>query len=391
MPTLLVPASNALTTDFSPSLNWSMPATSPVYDHFIVQVDNNSDFSSPEYEKQNVVAPPFSPLTDLAANTKFYWRVRGANGSELGNWSAVRYFRTALQPAGLISPADNVTVDSLRPTFDWGDVSGATGYTIQISKNDLFTMIVHTGNPTSSQYTPSVDLPKSSVAPVLYWRVQVKGTNGPSAWSPTVATDRSFSTPLNPPGVPTLLVPASNALITDYLPTFTWRVPAGTVYHHFLLQVDNNSDFSSPEIDIADTSLTTTNFTPGSNLASNTKWYWRVRAVNAGNEMSPWSTGYFRAAMEIPVLIAPTDNYTVATFFPVFDWTNVVGATGYNIQISKNITFTQIVINANTTSSAYQPVKIYCSATYYWRVRATGPNGPSSWSALRSYIAPSCP
>ena len=71
---------------------------------------------------------------------------------------------------------------SLRPSFDWGDVSGpgAVTYTIQISKNNTFTQIVQTGNPVTSSYVPTADLPKNLP---LFWRVQTKGANGPSAWS----------------------------------------------------------------------------------------------------------------------------------------------------------------------------------------------------------------
>ena len=142
------------------------------------------------------------------------------------------------------------------------------GYTIQISKNNLFTQVVHTGNPVLSNYMPTVDLPKGMT---LYWRVQTKGANGPSAWS----SIRSF-TSANSSSTPVLSLPASNALIKDYLPLFKWSavtMPLNTFFGFYRLQVDDNSDFSSPVLD--DTSVTdrlTPQFQAVTPLAQNTKY-----------------------------------------------------------------------------------------------------------------------
>src|SRR6185503_9895189 len=195
-----------------------------------------------------------------------------------------------------------------------------TGYTIQIAKDAGFTQIAHTGNPTTSQYTPIVDLPKNTGTP-LFWRVQTKGAIGPSAFT----ASRSFNTPVNPPSLPTLTSPASNALTTDLTPTFVWTMPAASpAFDHFFIQVENNVDFSSPEVNISDASITTLNFTPGSNLLSNTKFYWRVRAVNVGGERGNWSASkYFRTALDAPTLSSPANGATVLELRPTFDWTDV--------------------------------------------------------------------
>jgi hypothetical protein len=71
------------------------------------------------------------------------------------------------------------TTTNRKPTFDWNDPAGATGYTIQISKNATFTSLVGTYNITASTYTPTANLPVGT----LYWRVRAKGPNGPSDWS----------------------------------------------------------------------------------------------------------------------------------------------------------------------------------------------------------------
>ena len=63
----------------------------------------------------------------------------------------------------------------------WQDVSGATGYTLQISRNNAFTSLIGTYNVTSSACTPTTALPTGT----YYWRVQARGSNGPSGWSAT--------------------------------------------------------------------------------------------------------------------------------------------------------------------------------------------------------------
>jgi hypothetical protein len=123
---------------------------------------------------------------DLAVNTNFYWRVRSANNvsgvTNFSAWSSVGTFRTALQAPAPFLPVNGASVTGLRPTLDWTDVSGVTGYTIQVSKNNLFSSLVVNTSPagTLSAYTPTVNLPTGVM---LYWRVRSRGTNGPGAWS----------------------------------------------------------------------------------------------------------------------------------------------------------------------------------------------------------------
>ena len=166
--------------------------------------------------------------------------------SECSAWSSVRTFRTAL-PAP-ISLAQDSSIQDLRPNLTWNmpayPGTPATGYTVQVSRNSSFTQVVATGTATSMSYTPTSDLPRSLT---LFWHVRANGANGPSAWS-----DFGTYTTGNPPSTPSLSAPASNALVTSYTPLLDWSnsiVPLGApAFDHYLLQVDDNPDFSSPLI-----------------------------------------------------------------------------------------------------------------------------------------------
>ncbi|MFZ5902859.1 MAG: M4 family metallopeptidase [Chloroflexota bacterium] len=381
IPVLSAPANNVLTTDYTPTLDWkdSTLPSGTAFDHYEVQIDNNSDFSSPEATGSTtagvITDSQFTPLSDLASNIKFYWRVRSLNDAgEYSAWSVSRYFRTALTPPVLNAPADAANLLELRPPFDWSDVPGATGYTIQVSKEEDFSPLVLNKNTTTSSYIPTADLAKNTT---LYWRVQTRGANGPSAWS----AYRTFHTPVDPPAAPTLTAPANNFLTTDYTPTFTWSMPpTSPPFDHFMLQVDDNADFSSPEVD--ETNLAASPFTPTSDLAPNTRFYWRARAVNATGEMGNWSVSrYFRTALTPPVLTSPPNGDTPSDATPTFTWNPVAGATGYTIQVSKNDTFTQLVLNKTAATNSYTPTAaLPANIPLFWRVKANGANGPSLWS-----------
>jgi hypothetical protein len=377
IPTLQAPANNALTTDYTPLLNWS--DATPALHHYQVQIATDSSFTALVYDENNLPTSEFTVPAELTPNTTYYWHVRAFNAIDgsLG-WSLVRTFRTALTPPTLVSPVDTFVSKELRPAFDWSDVATATGYTIQISKNTAFTQIVHTGNPVTSFYTPTVDLPRNTP---LYWRVLSKGANGPSLYSGY----RSFTTPATPPPTPSLLLPASNALVTDYTPAFTWKIgtlPVGTFLQNYILQVDDNADFSSPEVN--DSSSVTPTFTPGTDLATNVKFYWRVRAVNTLGEMSNWSAvRYFRSAILPPAVVSPADGATGVSRLPLLDWSDVPGNTGYILQVWKTGPTPTLVksVTLATNTSQYQFLSnLLPNTSYFWKVQTKAANGPSLWS-----------
>ena len=380
---LIAPPNNGLVTDYTPRLDWSnstIPAGT-IFDHYQLQVATDAAFNNLVVDETipGIANSEYTFTTDLASNSKFYWHVRASNyKGGTSNWSVARPFRTALLPPTLVSPAEAFASPELRPAFDWNDVATATGYTIQVSKNQQFTQVIHTGNPIVSTYVPTVDLPKNTL---LYWRVLTKGTNGPSAPSEV----RTFHTPVLPPPTPVLTLPATNALVTDTTPAFTWKpvvMPVGTTFQNYILQVDDSADFGSPVVN--ETALVTTTFTPGTDLATNTKFYWRVRAVNSSGEMSNWSAVWtLRAALLPPSVVAPVDGATGVAKMPLLDWSDVSGNSGYVLQVWKAGTTPVLVksVTLATNVSQYQFItNLLPNTAYFWKVQTKGTNGPSLWS-----------
>ncbi len=181
-PALISPTLNFLSTVYTPTLDWSNSI--PDVSHYIVQVSTSSKFTTIVYEATTTTS--VHKLTKaLTPNLKYYWRVRAYNvANDSKAWSAARYFRTSLRPPVLQSPIGS---SNIHPIFNWADVPGAKGYTIQLSRVPSFSSLVL--NLTIQTPTSLYKYPKTLLKGKLYyWRVRANGTNGPSLW-----TTKSFT------------------------------------------------------------------------------------------------------------------------------------------------------------------------------------------------------
>ncbi len=83
-PSLLIPVNNAGQSDTTPTFTWST-VTDAEGDAvtYEIQVDNNSDFSSPVVlspTASGLSAATYTPTTTLTAGTTYFWRVRSSDG-----------------------------------------------------------------------------------------------------------------------------------------------------------------------------------------------------------------------------------------------------------------------------------------------------------------------
>jgi hypothetical protein len=385
VPIMLSPAYNGLITSYTPRLDWREAAWA---DHYRVQMSTSSTFSSPLLDQNNVLVSGYQLTSPLAPNTTYFWHVQAINSiGQTSAWSSTWSFRTAILPPSLRAPANAVLLNNKRPAFTWYSVSGSTSYTLEVSSLSNFASKTINTSPTVTSYTPTSDL---AVNTKFYWRVKANGTNGPSLYSQV----RTFTTG-NPPSVPTLISPAANALVLTTTPLLDWStssLPSGTSFAYYQVQVATSSAFSSPIVNTSSlTSLTASQLTRPV-LASNTKFYWRVRAVNTVSgvaNLSAWSSvRYFRTALLPPALSLPVNGGSVTTLRPTLDWKDVSGVTGYTIQVSMNKLFSSLLVNVSPagTLSAYTPaVNLPTGVPLYWRVQSRGTNGPGAWSAVFTF------
>jgi hypothetical protein len=166
-------------------------------------------------------------------------------------------------------------------------------------------------------------------------------------------------------------------------------VPANApAFDRYQVQVDVQADFASPDLMEREVAgpVTNSSVRPGGGLAPNRRYYWRVRSYNALGDYSAWSAvRSFRTAIAPPTLISPENGGTELGHRPLFTWSAPDGAAGYGIQVARDAKFTMIVKSASTVTPSFTPATdLPAAPLLYWRVRATGLNGPSAWSAVRS-------
>jgi Leucine-rich repeat (LRR) protein len=385
-PQLVSPSSDILLTDYDTSvtLNWSVSTvpTGTTFKHYALQVSRQPNFPQTsdtlEYFVTNISNPSYQ-LIGLLPNSNYFWRVQAVNlYNHRSLWSSTWNIKTAMLPVTNLQVFDQIAA---RPNFTWGPpdiVAGGpvpTTYTIQFSLSPIFDALITSGEPTTAEYRPLIDLPQNET---IYWRVRANGEFGPTLWSSS-----SFLSS-NPPSIPVLASPENDFLSTDYLPQLTWSassVPEGTTFKNYLLLVSPDTSFESGVIS---RELPTNSYTFAvSELTPNSRYYWKVRAENTSGQYSTWSTVWsFRTAIGQPVLLSPVETSNVTVRDPEFLWEmeDDSGVTSYTIQISQDNTFATLLAEAQTLSTNYVPtIALPLNKLIYWRVSANGSNGPSAW------------
>lgn len=88
----------------------------------------------------------------------------------------------------------------------------------------------------------------------------------------------------------------------------------------------------------------------------------------------------------LPGLVSPIDKASAQQKSVTFEWSKATDASGYFIQVARNVTFANIFTQDSTLTDTIKPVAgLDNGATYFWRVRALNNGGRSEWTAPRSF------
>jgi len=179
------------------------------------------------------------------------------------------------------------------------------------------------------------------------------------------------------PTKPHLISPEENGSTNNATPTFKWQ--SAMYVDNYTLLVDNQSDFSSPKINVTLGPDATSYTVPTAKALSEGRWYWKVIASNmyGKNESDVRTFIYDRTPPAAPHLKSPednnvTDNKNVTfSWYPVSDDTSnssdVSGIAYYQIQVSADRNFTNIVLDNTATGTS---ITREVEGRLYWRVRA---------------------
>ena len=132
----------------------------------------------------------------------------------------------------------------------------------------------------------------------VYYQIKDRAGLLSITYSDTIILDAT------PPDAPALLSPSGGAVTYNNKPTFDWGDVTGAV--EYQLQVDNDPDFSSPEIRVI---MNVSTYTPTDELPAD-NYSWRVRARDIANNLSSWSGVWTflvtvkARAVEVPIPLA---------------------------------------------------------------------------------------
>lgn len=278
----------------------------------------------------------------------------------------------------LVFPANGSFESTLDPTMMWQAVAGAAEYRIQVATDFNFEDVIIDQVVTGTSYDIQQNLEYSTL---YFWRVQAMSAGGNSKFS----SKYRFTTTNSPPDAIALTQPDDNA--ENMRPGFSFVWQASSRADEYQIQVADNPDFSSPEIDAT---VSVPRYLNTSVLDFSTMYYWRVRGLNSAGP-GDWSeVRSFSTIIEKPdpvTLISPSENENQVSVSATLNWSKSSRASEYNIQVSQNESFSSDAVIQLTSSEPMVTLSnpLEFATIYYWRVKATNIGGESDWSEANQF------
>ena len=329
-------------------------------------------------------------------------------------------------------------IKTLTPTLSWQksyDTDGATDpiYTVQVGTNSAFTSdYFEFYNITDETYTLSQSLNDNTI---YYWRIKATDEENAVTWSNEVwSFTVNLSAENNPPLAPSALLPVNGEEATpdDYLIWTEGTDPDVGDVVTYTLELDNNADFSSPEIHQSGISgesddnttvmissipdidtqganavyiqlVTLQDYT---NLQDDSTYYWRVKAVDNYGAVSDYTKGsshfFFNKINTAPQAViagfSPKDGLEVRTNTPEISWyppedsdlSDLPGTLCYNLQLDDDGEFINNYKFQFTTLKGLNTIEIPQALTenlnWFYRVQTVDDEGLiSDWSAIQNF------
>jgi hypothetical protein len=189
------------------------------------------------------------------------------------------------------------------------------------------------------------------------------------------------------PSTPAVVSPANGATGVQFAAVLDWSDVTGATYD---VQVATDTAFTN--VVASSTGLTASTWTVSPALNATTTYYWRVRSSNSCGGSSAWSsasafTTRGCTTLAAPTLSAPANGATGVSSSAALDWTDVTGATGYEVQVASDAAFATVVRSNTALSASTWTVSpaLNANTTYYWRARAKDTCGVSAYSSVFSF------
>lgn len=350
----------------TPVLSWSRPRR---VGEFVVQIDNDSSFSSPEVAT-TTRNTRFVPQRNLSRGTQ-YWRVRSSRDGQFSPWASGSFAVTAVTVPVGTAPADGSVLPQpdVPPLLRWQASRGAVSYTVEVDGDSDFI-----GAKSYTTKTTSLALPDALPAGDYFWRVVATLDGG---FNSTPSPTMSFVLGSLPSPQLTYPLDDINQSVEDVV--FDWEPVPGAVTYDLQVATDstfNNFAYRGENIYGSRYSPPVTTF--------NDQFWWRVRAVDLAGQPTAWSTARFsfqRSWLDTPDAIYPTGATSVADEQVVasngdqrfFQWSPVQHASRYQLVVARDRQFSVESQSCITAATTYAPRNGECTfptgQVFYWKVR----------------------
>ncbi len=347
-PVITNPVNSSVGNALSGNITWNAATGANSYD---VVLSANADFSSPIINT-NTTSTSVA-YSGLNFNTTYYVRVRGKNDVGDGAWATVSW-KTKLAQVTLVSPANEATGLMENGTLSWNSVSGAANYNVQIATDAGFANVIVNTDVTATSYNYT----NFTNYQVYHWKVQAKdGTN-----TGDVSSVRNFRIRV---GNPTITSPTTGTTGQPVNGNVTWTGVTGATKYR--MQIATDAAFTNIAQEFTDILVTNKTY---SGLSFFTTYFIRVFAADADGEGNPSAAVEIRTILGIPMNTSPANGSFAQALAGNLTWTSITGATVYNVQISTNATFTNIIVDANSATTSFAYTGLNNNTQYFWRVRA---------------------
>jgi hypothetical protein len=205
----------------------------------------------------------------------------------------------------------------------------------------------------------------------------------------TPSKSRTITLPDRPAGAPSAPATPTDSSVGTTSATITWAAPAsnGATIDFYQLVIDDSSGFTSPIYAVA-TLVIGDSPKAITGLASNTKYYYRVRAHNSAGWGAYSGVGDFTTtggAPSVPGTVTQTSR-TQTSLTTSWAPSAANGGTGlsYTCDMATSNTFGTILSTYTGATPSHTFTGLTAATTYWFRVKATTSLGTSSYSSAVS-------
>ena len=348
--TLLAPV--APTFERRPAFTWTEPAGAAGYQLFVRTPGGGV------VNQSGLTSGTFTSGEDLQEGSYLWWVRPFTDDGRAGLWSERGETYIGGRPTAL-APVANLTDAS--PAFTWSGVEGAESYEVFLNRTDVAAHILRTSDIPAATFEPPI-LPAGEYV----WWVRARDASGNfGRWS------ASSTFRVTPAASDVTATPAQSQLISlSPKPTLSWQGAAGAVSYDVYL-------FNGTRA-VEQTGLTATSWqTPD---LGGEVWRWWVRSIDEGGNAGSWSDA---ATIDTSGRAVGRSPSATTGTTPVFNWTEVLAADRYILQIDNLTTDTSQVIREDfLVSASYTPAGPLAAGQYRFWVKALSDTNPNAgfWS-----------